>query len=118
MNGENSPGLLATSLAVSVPLLIMQLRDAGEDARTVLAAKIRDDRLLQKSGDNMLYAGTGAAKSHAAYATAVALLAFAPGGVRFGELCFCAAHPAEKWGDFEVCAKCLAEEAAAVAAPG
>lgn len=113
MNGGNDPGLLLESMSVSVPLLIGQLREAGEDARADLATRLRDERLLLTGGDALLYGGgrlEEAAGAHARFATAIAVLAFSVGGVRFGPFTWCAAHPRARWGEYESCPACLAEE--------
>lgn len=56
------------------------------------------------------------ARAHASYAAALAVLAFAPGGVRLGPLGWCAAHPGQRWADGDkVCPACLAVEIAAKA---
>lgn len=118
MSGSGSPGLLAASLAVSAQLLIIHLREAGEEARAMLRDRIVSGNLLQMHADDMLYGGKGAAESHAAYAALLALLSFAPGGVRFAGMSFCAAHPGQKWGQYEVCGECLAEERQGRGRPG
>ena len=110
MSGRDDPGLLADSLAMSVQQMIPQLREAGEGARELLRARILGGNLLQQDADTMLYGGRGSGNAHAAYATTIAILAFAPGGVRVAGLCFCAAHPFQRWGEYEVCGACLAEE--------
>lgn len=116
MSGRGNPGLLLDSMSVSVPLLIGQLREAGEDARTDLASRLRDERLLLTGGDALLYGGKPAEVrgAHARFAAALAVLAFNHGGVRFGPLGWCAAHPRQRWTDGDkVCPTCLAEEIAA-----
>lgn len=116
MSGRDNPGLLLDSMSVSVPLLIGRLREAGEDARAELATKLRDERLT--GGDALLYGGRSeeVAGAHARFAAALAVLAFNVGGVRFGPLGWCAAHPRQRWADGDkVCMACLAEEIAAKA---
>jgi hypothetical protein len=44
--------------------------------------------------------------------TGLACAAYAPGGVRFAHLAWCAAHPANRWaGHEDACTACLAAEA-------
>jgi hypothetical protein len=115
VSGRDNPGLLLDALAMAVPLEIGRLRDAGEDARDGLAARLR---LPQPEGENalrgadaMLYGGKGGGQAFAGFAAAIAVLAFAPGGVRFGALAWCAAHMRERWPDGEkACPACLREE--------
>lgn len=59
------------------------------------------------------FRGEGAGRSLAAWAKALAVLAYAPGGVRFGPLTWCAAHPRSRWVEYESCPACLAEETTA-----
>lgn len=114
MSGRDNPGLLLDSMSVSVSLLIGQLREAGEDTRTALASRLRDEGLLISRGDALLYGSQGGGRAHASYAAALAVLAFNAGGVRFGPLAWCAAHPRQRWADGDkVCPACLAEEIAA-----
>ncbi len=128
-------GLLSDALAMAVQLEIMRLRDATPEQRDALAASLRYPENKEKKGtpeyraeearlsalpfsgyplggaDVMLYGGKGARESLAAWAKAIALLAFAPGGIRFGSLGFCAAHPAAKWPESEAaCPACLDAE--------
>ena len=122
MSGRDNPGLLADTLAMAVPLEIGRLRDAGQDARDGLAARLRlpqDAESLHAltGADAMLYGGKGAGPACAGFAVALALLAFAPGGVTFGELAWCAAHLRERWaGGDGICPACLREEREARAA--
>jgi hypothetical protein len=118
VSGNDNPGLLLDTLAMTVPLEIGRLRDAGEDARGCLAARLR---LPQPEGENalrgadaMLYGGKGAELAFAGFATVLAVLSFTPGGVRFGALAWCAAHMRERWPDGDaICPACLREEIAA-----
>ena len=119
MSGSENPGLLADTLAMAVPLEIGRLREAGEDARDVLAQRLRwprdpEGRYALTGADAMLYGGKGAGPAFAGFAVALALLAFAPGGVTFGALAWCAAHPRERWAAQDgICPACLREERAA-----
>jgi hypothetical protein len=119
VSGHGNPGLLLDTLAMTVPLEIGRLRDAGQDARDALAQRLRwprdpDGRYALTGADAMLYGGKGAGGAFAGFATAIALLSFAPGGVTFGGLAWCAAHPRQRWaGGDRICPACLREEIAA-----
>lgn len=138
MSGRDNHALLYDALSAAVPLEIMQLRDASREQLAALAARLRWPDLKAKPGtperraeasrldaepgggyalanaDAMLYGGQGAARAFANYAKALAILAHRPGGVRFGSLTWCAAHPRERWPDGErICPACLREEIAA-----
>jgi hypothetical protein len=117
MSGRDGTGLLLDTLAMAVPLEILALREAGEDARLDLARRLRAPRGDGESAlfgaDMMLYGGKGGREALANYARAIALLSYQPGGVSFAGLCWCAAHPRARWGEYESCPGCLTDEAAA-----
>lgn len=114
MSGHEDPGLLLDTLAIAVPAEIGKLREAEEGRGAVVASRLRDPDGPLMTGDAVLYGGQGCATGFAAFARALAVLAFQPGGVRFGPLHWCAAHPRERRADGDViCPACLREEIAA-----
>jgi hypothetical protein len=105
------PGLLPGFLATAVTAEIEGLRWSDPGARAAMARRID----LEQDADAVLYGGKGCGKAFARFARALALLAYQPGGVRFGPLSWCAAHPRERWADGPICPACLREERQAVA---
>lgn len=105
-----SEALLTTALAAAVPLEIGLVRQLDEGQRDLLRERLAP--MLQQGGDDLLYGGRLCATTFAAYTRALALLAFAPGGVTAFGLTFCATHPRVRAG-CELCPDCLAEEPAA-----
>jgi hypothetical protein len=99
--------LLLDALAMAVPLEIAQLRWAGSDYRAWLAHSA-----IAEGGDDLLYGGPRCAASFGRLARGLALLAYQPGGVAFGPLHWCAAHPRHEVTG-QVCAACLAQPAKA-----
>lgn len=138
MSGRDNPGLLLDTLSVAVPIEIMRLQGSSSANRLALARELgmpdvdavfgeperraarqrleeRPDREHPLGhADAMMFGGPGAGRSLGAWAKALAVLAYQPGGVRLGPLGWCAAHPRQRWADGDkVCAMCLAEEIAA-----
>ena len=128
--------VLLMSLAVAVPIEIGNLRWSDAEARIAIAARFQRPGTAADPGsgeeiagrgylqecpgggyrlgdmDSMLYGGRGCAAAFANVAKVLALLAYQPGGVRFGPLRWCAAHMQERWmePDGQVCPACLREE--------
>jgi hypothetical protein len=138
MSGRQNDGLLLDTLTVAVPLEIMRLAGATPEERAALAARLGMPRYATKprtperhaeqaaidalpdkghplgNADAMLFGGEGAGRSLAAWAKALAVLAYHYGGVRFGPLAWCAAHPRQRWEERDkVCPACLRGEIAA-----
>ena len=109
--------LLLMSLRVAVLGEIETARTADPDLRAVQAANAA--AAMGSGMDDMLYGAKGCTSAFAAVARALALLSFAPGGVTFGPLRWCAAHLHERWteADGVLCPRCLAEEIAAKREP-
>ena len=111
-----SDGLLADSLAIAVPLKIAALRCMDRESRQALTATLRSG-LREDSGD-LLYGGSGCARSFATFARAIAALSFQPGGITVAGQRWCAAHRGLPWNgaDGTVCPRCRHEESAALRA--
>lgn len=84
--------MLPVSLSVAVPLEIALIGQMGQEQREWLADQVRPQ--LQSGADDMLYGGRGCAEAFAAYAKALALESFQPGGVTFAGLHWCQDHDA------------------------
>lgn len=113
--GRSVPDVLAFTLELAVPLRIIELRGARGEERYRLAREAAD--VIAAHGDDILFRSPrrgGTARATAALITGLACAAFQPGGVRFGPLAWCAAHPGHRWADNELlCGACLAAETAA-----
>jgi len=100
------------SLELAVPLRIEELRSLSENERLSLAAQASEE--IASHGDMILHLGTRAGETAAAFnwlVTGLACAAFAPGGVRFRQLGWCAAHPHSRAGRRDgICSACLAAE--------
>lgn len=81
-------GLLGISLAAMVPLRIAELADLTDDQRIALADGIPD--AIAGHGDDLLYGGKHCAQTWAALVRALAIGAYQPGGITFGDLHWCA----------------------------
>jgi hypothetical protein len=109
VSGHENPGLLLDTLAIAVPAEIDNLRWSDGQDRLAIAPRL--SVRMRSGGDDLLFGGPECARSFADLAQALALLAYQPGGVRFGPLAWCAAHPRERWPDGEsICPACLREE--------
>jgi hypothetical protein len=102
-----------------VPLRILELRRVSEAERLRLAQEAAAQ--IAAHGDDIQFraARRGATASAVSWlVTGLAVAAFQPGGVRFRQLAWCAAHPARRWAPGEYpCSDCLAAEQARTAAP-
>ena len=99
---------LLMSLRIAVPAEIGNARRADEECRA--SQREAAARAMESGADEMLYGGKACAPHFAGLARALALLSFAPGGVRFGPTGWCAAHPHARWkDDGNRCPDCLAE---------
>lgn len=112
--GGSSWDLLEVTLAALVPLRILELRGTTFEERAGLAREA--SAAIAENGDVILYRGSRPGETGRAAGkliTGLACLAYQPGGVRFGNQGWCAAHPQNRWdpGDL-VCARCLAGESA------
>jgi hypothetical protein len=115
MTGNAIPDLLATHLQAEVPLRILELRPVPENERRQLANQASEE--LAAHGDVIAHSGTRDGDTAAAVSwlvTGLACAAYAPGGVKFGRLGWCAAHPAHRWARHDrVCGACLTARATA-----
>jgi hypothetical protein len=126
VSGQQDEGAVLDALAAAVPLEVMRLREMTPEDRAALARSLgmpryatkprTPERHAEQAGldalpdkghplghaDAMLFGGPGAGRSLAAWAKALALLSFAPGGVTFRGLHWCRDH-----------AECLAAKAEA-----
>jgi hypothetical protein len=111
--------LLEMTLEVAVPLRIWELRHATGGERIRLAGQASCE--IAEHGDVILYRSPrhgDTARAVSWLITGLACAAYQPGGVRFGNLGWCAAHPGHRWADEErICARCVAEEAQTVPTP-
>ena len=118
---EREPRLdvLAIHLECCVPLRILELRQAGQEERLRLGAEASGQ--IAAHGDDILFRGSRRGDSARAVTwlvTGLAVAAFQPGGVRFRNLAWCAAHPGHRWAPADrVCAACLAAEREASETP-
>jgi hypothetical protein len=108
----DTAALLASTLEAAVPLRIMELGGVSDETRMRLAGEASDQ--IAAHGDNILFRGSrrgDTARAVGWLITGLACAACQPGGVRFRELAWCAAHPRHRWaaGD-RICALCLAAE--------
>jgi hypothetical protein len=137
MSGRSNDDLLCGFLAVAVMAAIDDLRWTDETIRLRMMRDLgypdiavkQDDpaayyaeleRLSSlpfggyplAGADSMMFGGQGCAQSFAAWAKALALLAYGYGGVTFGPLRWCALHMHQRWtqADGQVCPSCLREE--------
>jgi hypothetical protein len=87
-----------------------------------MAAHKRHGRVTDASRDELTRTCPVCKRGQATYsagevfnelAKGLACAAYQPGGVSFAGLCWCAAHPRARWGRYESCPGCLADEAAA-----
>lgn len=129
--------LLLMTLTLAVPIEIDNLRGTDEETRTALGARFRwpapgtkpassggdtasghrlpeatDDGYALSHMDSMQYGGSGCAAAFTNTAKVLALLAYEPGGVRFGPLRWCATHMGNRWAEADgpICPACLREE--------
>lgn len=101
---------LTLSLAVAVPLEMQRMRHVDDELRAqIIAANtgLAVATLLGEYGDQLQYGGPRCAETFAGVARGLACLAWAPGGVTFDGMHFCARH--------ELCEKADAELAAELA---
>jgi hypothetical protein len=109
---ETVGDLLAIHLETTVPLRILELRQAGEAERMRLAREAAAQ--IAAHGDDIQFraARRGATASAAGWlVTGLAVAAFQPGGVRFGDLAWCATHLTRRRAPGEtICAACLEAE--------
>ena len=86
--------LLSASLSAAVPLWIERLKSQPWEVLDQRRSQCID--VIASHGDNILYRSKkpgGTAKAFNALAEAIAILSFAPGGVRIFGLEFVAVHP-------------------------
>jgi hypothetical protein len=87
----------------------LELRQAGEAERMRLAREAAAH--IASHGDDILFPSPRRGATAAAVtwlATGLAVAAFQPGGVRFGNLAWCAAHPGRRRAPGELtCGGCL-----------
>lgn len=86
---------LAGMLAIAVPAEIDRLRQVDDELRAQLIAAHTGRpvaELIGEQGDVLLYGGRGCVDAFATVARGLACLAWAPGGVTFAGLHFCAHH--------------------------
>jgi hypothetical protein len=106
--------LLEMTLEVAVPLRIVELRHATGRERTRLAEEASAH--IAEHGDVILFRSPRRGETAAAVGwliTGLACAAYQPGGVRFMNLGWCAAHPGRRWAAEErVCARCVEAEQA------
>jgi hypothetical protein len=106
--------VLDIHLEAMVPLRILELRQAGEAERMRLAREAAEQ--IASHGDDILFraARRGATASAVSWlVTGLAVGAFQPGGVRFRNLAWCAAHLGRRRAAGEtVCAACLSGDGA------
>jgi hypothetical protein len=117
--------VLLCALEAAVPLWISELRGHTPAGRCGLAHAAAD--VVAEHGDHILYRGAKAGDSAQAFnalARGLACAAYQPGGVRFGQLAWCAAHPQQRWAPADkqcpacVNPACQADRAAMPATPG
>jgi hypothetical protein len=111
--------LLEITLEAAVPLRIFELRNATGRERVRLAGEASAQ--IAEHGDVILYRSGKCGETAAAVGwliTGLACAAYQPGGVRFGNLGWCAAHLAHRWAAEErICARCVHEEQPAAGDP-
>jgi len=107
--------VLDIHLEAVVPLRILELRPLSVAERLQLGRQASAD--IAAHGDNILFPGPrrgDTARAVSWLVTGLAVAAFQPGGVRFGQHAWCAAHLGHRWAAGEYpCSVCVAEEAAA-----
>jgi len=87
-----SETLLPDSLSVAVPIEMALIGQMDQEQRDWLRGQLGP--LLQAGADDMLYGGGRAHPAFAAYARALALCSFQPGGVTAFGLHWCQDHSA------------------------
>lgn len=116
---EAASDLLEITLEAAVPLRVLELRHASDGERARLASEASAQ--IAEHGDVILYRSPRRGDTATAVGwliTGLACAAHQPGGVRFRNLGWCAAHLAHRWAPEErVCAQC-AEEARPTATRG
>lgn len=136
MSGRSDDGLLLGMLSVAVLAEMDNLRGTDEETRLSMARRLGYPDIKARPGtpeyyvelgrlsslpfggyplggaDAVMFGGRGCAQAFAAWARALALLAYNTGGVTFGPLRWCAAHPRGPWKetDGRICPACLREE--------
>lgn len=85
----STPALMV-SLQVAVPLKIADLRHIPDDYRLQQAPNLAE--ILATHGDDLMYGGKSCVAAFGAVARALALLAFAPGGVSLWGILWCERH--------------------------
>lgn len=111
---NNPPGtvLLLAHLQAAVRVEIEAARSADAELRVSQGRSLLP--VIMEHGDDLMFGGRHCQEAAAALARVLAVLAFQPGGVRFGTLGFCAAHIRQRWPEGDViCPACLGEERAA-----
>ena len=101
---------LTLSLALAVPLEMARMRGVDDELRAQIIAAhtgLAAATLLGEYGDQLQYGGPRCAEAFAGVARGLACLAWAPGGVTFDGMHFCADHG--------LCEKADAEASAALA---
>ena len=105
--------VLDIHLEATVPLRIFELGPLSVAERLRLAAEASAQ--IAAHGDNILFPGPRRGDTASAVSwlvTGLAVAAFQPGGVRFRQLAWCAAHLGRRWAPDEYpCSACLAQEA-------
>lgn len=98
---------LTLSLSLAVPLEMARMRDVDDELRAqIIAANtgLAAATLLGEFGDQLQYGGPRCSEAFAAVARGLACLAWAPGGVTFDGVHFCARHDLCENADAEVAA--------------
>jgi len=107
--------VLDIHLEAAVPLRIFELGPLSAAERLRLAAEASAQIAARE--DNILFPGPRRGDTASAVSwlvTGLAVAAFQPGGVRFRQLAWCAAHLGHRWAPDEYpCSACLAQEAEA-----
>jgi hypothetical protein len=96
---------LAIALALAVPLELALLRDIDDELRAQTIATHTGRAvatLLGEYGDQLQYGGPRCSEAFAGVARGLACLAWAPGGVTFAGMHFCARHELCEKADAEV----------------